>query len=495
MNGEELSAEVITAGEKISFSTVTMSADGQVVLEKPGVLRVEAKLIEPGILSGSWIVRPGGWEARRGKLAAILRPDAVALARSIVKERDPLKRHEMMGRLLNQVTSENARDISAVFNGLPRDYALQQVKGLFAHAWGRLDGKAAVEHLAGTRAGSWTPREVGEALSGWAVSEPRAATAWLQSQTEGRSKAIYSYYLISGLIINDLDGAIRYVHSMKGELPDRSRHMERIVAQLLLMRDRKEVVDWASGLGDGELKTAALREIAEKFAGEDPGQAAKWLAGLLGSFDDKVGGALLIPGYLLKKTESMSADERAKWDLKHAERGFFPAESSRLINACEKHLPREKGMALDVAGGTGRHAIWLAEHGFEVTLTDISKAGLKIASEEAKGRGIDLETLCMDFEEDPFPSGPWDVILCCHYLHRPLFELFGKHLSSEGVLVFVHPTIRNLERQARPSVRFLLKEGELRRLACENGLESLHYQEAWSVADRHEALLVARRQT
>ena len=71
---------------------------------------------------------------------------------------------------------------------------------------------------------------------------------------------------------------------------------------------------------------------------------------------------------------------------------------------------------------------------------------------------------------------------------------FAQHLSSKGVLLFVQPTLRNLERHARPSQRYLLAEGELRELAIASALKILHYAEDWSVEGRHEALLVAERE-
>jgi tellurite methyltransferase len=189
----------------------------------------------------------------------------------------------------------------------------------------------------------------------------------------------------------------------------------------------------------------------------------------------------------------MSAEERLKWDRKHAARGFSPPAPSDLLTAHRSDLPQAhaEARAIDIAGGSGRHALWLAEYGFTVTLIDISETALQIARDEAAVRGLDLSTICADLETAPFPTGPWQVILCFHYLHRPLIAEFTTKLAPNGVVVFVQPTVRNLERHSRPSRRFLLDEGELLQLANENGLEPLVYEEVWSAAGRHEALLIA----
>jgi SAM-dependent methyltransferase len=191
----------------------------------------------------------------------------------------------------------------------------------------------------------------------------------------------------------------------------------------------------------------------------------------------------------------MSAEDRLKWDSKHAARGFFPREPSGLLTAHRAFLPRPHAAAnaLDVAGGSGRHALWLAERGFAVTLTDISEAALQIARDEAAATGRDLTTICVDLETDPFPPGPWQVILCFHYLQRALFADFAAQLAPDGVVVFVQPTTRNLERHPRPSRRFLLEEGELPELVAENGLHAVVYEEDWLAAGRHEAFLIAGR--
>ncbi len=188
----------------------------------------------------------------------------------------------------------------------------------------------------------------------------------------------------------------------------------------------------------------------------------------------------------------MPAEDRQKWDAIHGDRGFSPSSPSSLIVAREDFLPRE-GRALDVAGGTGRHALWLAERGMQVTLADISPVALKIAENEARRRKLLLSTLCMDLELDSFPRGPFEAILCFHYLHRPLFADFANALSKEGVLLFVQPTRSNLERHSRPSERYLLEDGELETMARGQGLEILHHEEDWLAEGRHEAVLVARR--
>ncbi len=186
----------------------------------------------------------------------------------------------------------------------------------------------------------------------------------------------------------------------------------------------------------------------------------------------------------------MSTDDRHRWNERYRVGDHASSAPSSLLTSAADLLPQQ-GLALDVAGGAGRHAVWLAERGLGVTLADVSEAALEIADRRAREANVTLSTLRIDLESEPLPPGPWALIVAFHYLHRPLFRAFPGALAPGGVLFFVQPTVRNLERHARPSRRFLLEEGEAPGLLA--GLEILRYEEGWLAEGRHEAMVVARR--
>lgn len=181
-------------------------------------------------------------------------------------------------------------------------------------------------------------------------------------------------------------------------------------------------------------------------------------------------------------------DDRRRWNERY--RGAEVGHPSSFLLGLDHLLPRS-GTALDVAGGSGRHALWLASRGLEVTLVDVSDVGLELATAEARRRDLTLEVLQRDLESGGLPPGPWDVIVCFHYLHRPLFDSFAIFMAPSGLLVCEVATIRNLERHDRPPRPYLLEEGELRSLVGE--LDIVSYGEGWVDDDRHCARLVARR--
>ena len=186
----------------------------------------------------------------------------------------------------------------------------------------------------------------------------------------------------------------------------------------------------------------------------------------------------------------MSDEDRQKWEARYAVADDAPSAPSVHLTKLASILP-SSGRALDIAGGAGRHAIWLAKRGLETTLVDISPRALAIAADRASAAGVMLHTECRDLEAEALPGGPWDVIVSLYYLDRALWPAMRAALAPGGWLLFVQPTVRNLERHTRPPAGFLLAENEGRAVA--EGLEIVEYQEGWLAEDRHEAVVLARR--
>jgi tellurite methyltransferase len=184
----------------------------------------------------------------------------------------------------------------------------------------------------------------------------------------------------------------------------------------------------------------------------------------------------------------MAVADRDQWDARHRERGE-PGEPSPFLRSILATLPT-RGRALDVAGGAGRHSLLLSRPGLEVTLCDISPEGLAIAAAAAGAKGLSLTTVARDLEEEPLPEGPFDVVLCFHFLDRRVYAGLADVLSPGGTLIVVHPTRTNLERHAHPGPRHLLEPGELPGLLP--GIDVVRHEEAWLDEGRHEARLVGR---
>jgi SAM-dependent methyltransferase len=191
---------------------------------------------------------------------------------------------------------------------------------------------------------------------------------------------------------------------------------------------------------------------------------------------------------------SAPRSDAARWDARHrAQTG--PLAPSAFLQSVADVLPRPvpgqpAPRALDVAGGRGHNALWLARRGLDVTLADVSSVALERAREAAAAAGLALRLVAVDLEREPPPPGPFELVVSLNFLCRPLVRAVPGLLVPGGVLVYLQPTRRNLERNAAPSARHLLDDGELPGLVA--GLRVLRYEEGW-FDGRHEARLVARR--
>ena len=183
----------------------------------------------------------------------------------------------------------------------------------------------------------------------------------------------------------------------------------------------------------------------------------------------------------------------SKWDSRYRENPVLKDPSSFL---CEhyKHFP-PAGTVVDVAGGNGQNAIWLANHGFSTTLLDVSSVALTQAQEHAKKKKVAIECQQHDLEKQSMPKGrKWDGVFLQLFLDRALVRTIPESLNLGGVFLFAHPTQTNLEKHEHPSERFLLEDGEIHTLVDQlQSMRIIHIDEAWRSSGRHEAWLIAQK--
>src|SRR5579872_4299639 len=105
----------------------------------------------------------------------------------------------------------------------------------------------------------------------------------------------------------------------------------------------------------------------------------------------------------------------ADWEQRYRaqEETSAPSPSSVLVEAASSLAP---GRALDLACGTGRNALWLAEHGWSVTAVDGSPAAIDILHQRAAA--LPIATQIADLEDPSFTIEPasYNLIAICYYL-------------------------------------------------------------------------------
>lgn len=77
---------------------------------------------------------------------------------------------------------------------------------------------------------------------------------------------------------------------------------------------------------------------------------------------------------------------------------FYEGKPLEQVERLTEHL--SDGRVLDVGGGEGRNALYLAEKGFSVTVQDLSQVGLDKLLVEAKKKDLQVKTVVSDIIEE-----------------------------------------------------------------------------------------------
>ena len=183
----------------------------------------------------------------------------------------------------------------------------------------------------------------------------------------------------------------------------------------------------------------------------------------------------------------------ANWDERYRH-GEHPKEPSPLLANAIKNL--KPGRALDLACGAGRHAIFLAERGWQVTGVDSARAGIELLQQRAREAGVTVEARVADLEQGEFDiePGAYDLICVFYYLQRDLFSPIRAGVKPSGTVVAaIH--LNDGKKDAKPAnPAFLLDPGELKQLFAD--WEITYYRESESDEGGHHhdtAYLIARK--
>ena len=161
-----------------------------------------------------------------------------------------------------------------------------------------------------------------------------------------------------------------------------------------------------------------------------------------------------------------------------------------LLKKLERSLP-----VLDLACGSGRNGLLLANHGIPVVFADKSASALKSVEQRLAKDNLPGCTWQIDLElagSTPLSDQNYSAIIVFRYLHRPLFPELKTAVQPGGLIIYETFTEEN-RRFGRPdNPDFLLQPGELKTMFRD--WEMIDYFEGTlSNPDRAVARLVARK--
>ena len=137
------------------------------------------------------------------------------------------------------------------------------------------------------------------------------------------------------------------------------------------------------------------------------------------------------------------------------------------------------GRAIDIACGTGRHAIWLHERGWQLTALDRNVEAIA----ELVRRYPGIEARVADLEQRPVAlgCGAYDLAICWLYFQRDLYPVIREAVRPGGIAAM----------SALLQGRFAADPGELRSSFA--NWEVLHEAEVEHGPGKRASELIVRR--
>jgi tellurite methyltransferase len=182
----------------------------------------------------------------------------------------------------------------------------------------------------------------------------------------------------------------------------------------------------------------------------------------------------------------MEDDEKARWNRRYAEgTEMLRQPEPLLVSAYDQFLAHRKpGLALDVAGGTGRHALWLMRRGWRVKLIDVSEVAIAQAQHNARAqpqaavigslKALTAEVVDLNAAKD-LGIEQYDLIVVFYFLQRELFPALIAGLKSGGILIYQTFLAQAGGTNGPRNPGYLLQPGELPEAF--RALRILHYRE------------------
>lgn len=180
------------------------------------------------------------------------------------------------------------------------------------------------------------------------------------------------------------------------------------------------------------------------------------------------------------------------WNKRYGERGENSQPPSWLLQELILTLP--VGRALDVAAGSGRNAIFLARHGFDVDAIDSSPVAVEKGRKMADKAGANLNFINADLSAYTIAEESYDLIINFNFLERSLIPSMKKGLKKDGAILFETFTVDQSDLGPPTNRDYLLNHNEL--LSLFGDLYITFYKEGiFGEEERKKALasIVARK--
>jgi len=174
----------------------------------------------------------------------------------------------------------------------------------------------------------------------------------------------------------------------------------------------------------------------------------------------------------------MSLKDKEKWDKKYLKKPQLLVPRDASIHLQKYINEVKKGKTLDLACGSGRNTLFLAQNGFEVDALDIAQIALDALQTQLKAENLShlVDTKLVDLDNFSIKDDKYNLILMCNFLDRQLIQKTKQILNKDGIFIVETYMIDDKNEKEDSDKINLLEKNELKKI-FDDSYEILFYNE------------------
>ncbi|MEK7949683.1 hypothetical protein [Luteolibacter soli] len=208
------------------------------------------------------------------KSTAVKGEEALAKMEALMRTTDPIERSKAWLDFVNSIDPNEFESVVASFRSLGMTDTRMTEYSMLLSAWAKKDPMQALEYAKANTGNRFARNTI---LTAWAAYDPDGAIRWAEQnhQTKEGEGNPWMIGVIQGLAASDPARASQLLAGMT--MSEERGEALSVLLPTILAQGSDAAKAWADGMADESLKQGAMSRIAETLAAKDPAGMAAWL--------------------------------------------------------------------------------------------------------------------------------------------------------------------------------------------------------------------------
>ena len=200
--------------------------------------------------------------------------EALAKLEALMRTTDPIERSKAWLDFVNSIDPAEFESVVASFRSLGMTESRMTEYSMLLSAWAKTDPLQALEYAKANTGNRFARNTI---LTAWAATDPEGAIRWAEQNHEAKEGEGNPWMIgvIQGLAGSDPARASQLLAGMT--MSEERGEALSVLLPSILAQGPDAAKAWATAMTDESLKTGAISRIAETLAAKDPAGTAAWL--------------------------------------------------------------------------------------------------------------------------------------------------------------------------------------------------------------------------